>query len=532
MLTVGTILKHYKRPEIQREIIRSSKDREVGLRFKEGGFGKRPDILVNPSDILEGAKQGVSSFHISEERWRNPMHLSTGLKKRELDELRYGWDLVLDVDSPIWEYSKLITHLLIQALYKHNIKSVSCKFSGNKGFHIGVPYEVLPKQFSDGGKECSTAEYFPDLPKKIALYLMEYIDGHHNHFELSTKIIEKSSINIVAANLGKKTAEISQYACLDCGQKFPYQEEKETKKTLVCPYCQKPLDLTSPDFIQCPSCKTIISNKEVQHLLGKSSITEKGKQCKRCGSRKLTVVLSPEAIIDVDTVLIASRHLYRSVYSLHEKSGLASIPLTPTAILLFEKEQAHPEKIKEVLPFMLKEKPTPEAHELFTKALQWWNQKEREKTEKEKFDNTIFSAEKKGTDFQEIQEKAPQELFPPCIKLILLGLDDGKKRALFILLNFLTNVGWDYESIEQLLLEWNKRNKEPLRETIIRGHIRYHKQNKKKVLPPNCDNPSYYKDLRVCCPDAMCAKIKNPVNYTRRRILGSQKKTTKKQPNQ
>ena len=101
---------------------------------------------------------------------------------------------------------------------------------------------------------------------------------------------------------------------------------------------------------------------------------------------------------------------------------------------------------------------------------------------------------------------------------------------MFILVNFLSSLGWGYEQIEQKLEEWNKKNPEPLREVLIKGQTRYHKQQKKKVLPPNCANSMYYKDFRVCVPDNLCQKIKNPVNYSRIKIryLEKEKKTSKK----
>ena len=83
----------------------------------------------------------------------------------------------------------------------------------------------------------------------------------------------------------------------------------------------------------------------------------------------------------------------------------------------------------------------------------------------------------------------------------------------------MTQVGWKYEEIEERLKEWNKQNKEPLKEVYMLGQIRYHKTQKKNVLPPNCDNKMYYEDLQICKPDELCKKIKNPVNYTRRRTF-------------
>src|SRR3989338_10281382 len=100
-------------------------------------------------------------------------------------------------------------------------------------------------------------------------------------------------------------------------------------------------------------------------------------------------------------------------------------------------------------------------------------------------------------NYEDVKEAVPEQFFPPCINLILKGVTDGRKRSMFILVNFLSSLGWGYEQIEQKLEEWNKKNPEPLREVLIKGQTRYHKQQKKKVLPPNCANSMYYKDFRV-----------------------------------
>ena len=122
-------------------------------------------------------------------------------------------------------------------------------------------------------------------------------------------------------------------------------------------------------------------------------------------------------------------------------------------------------------------------------------------------------------------------MFPPCIKLILAGIQDGRKRSVFILTNYLTSIGWGYDKIEALLYEWNKKNPEPLREINLISQLRYHKQQQKKIMPPNCDNISYYKDFGVCQPDAFCARIKNPAQYSllkARLAARDQKKGTRK----
>jgi DNA primase large subunit len=233
--------------------------------------------------------------------------------------------------------------------------------------------------------------------------------------------------------------------------------------------------------------------------------------------------LDSEKLIDIDTILISSRHLYRMPYSLHEKSGLCSIPIQPNQILKFEKELAKPENVKvnKELRFLDKNNIQPnQAKGLFDKAL-------AEKTNRE--DKLEFqNKEIKPVDIPE--SAIPEQFFPPCIKNILKGIEDGKKRSLFILTNFLISVGWDYDKIEALLKKWNKNNPEPLREVLIVGQLRYHKQQKKKILPPNCQNQMYYKDFGVCKPDNLCNRIKNPVNYAKRktRFLNKEPKSSKK----
>jgi len=209
-------------------------------------------------------------------------------------------------------------------------------------------------------------------------------------------------------------------------------------------------------------------------------------------------------------------------YSLHEKSLLASIPINPKKILEFEKEMAKPEKvIPSNLVFLGKNNAVKgEAENLLVKATH--------------FSDVIPENETgNGTKARKIEEISfneplPKELFPPCIKNILKGIEDGKKRSVFVLLNFLTNLGWDYEKIEELLREWNKKNPEELREVVMLGQMRYHKQNKKKVLPPNCDNKGYYKDYGICTPDNLCSKIKNPVSYSIRKARFLNKEEGKK----
>ncbi len=437
MIPISVSLSYYKRKDVQEEILANSKDREVAVKFNEQ-FSKRPDILRYANDILELAKQGATSFHASEERWRNPLQLEPLLRKHELDNLRLGWDLILDIDCGIFEYSREAADLVIKALKFHGVRSVSCKFSGNKGFHIGVPFEAFP----DKTKNDEMKRLFPEAPKKIAFYIKEMIKK-----ELGNRImeLEKNNFNAVIEKTGKKPNEII------------YEDAK-------------------------------------------------------------TRALNAEPFLNIDTLLISSRHLYRMPYSLHEKSGLLSLPLNPEKVLSFEKELAIPKNTAiSKYRFLDKEAAqTNEAKQLLMEALDFSIKLEDAKLNIKLKDKREFTAP---------ENALPEELFPPCVKLILNGLEDGRKRALFILINYFASVGWDYDMIENKLKEWNSKNREPLREVYLIGQLRYHKQMQKKILPPNCDNEMYMVGIGVCKPDSFCPKIRNPAQYTTRKawMMGNKK---------
>jgi hypothetical protein len=126
-------LAYYSRPEIKQAIFDFSKNRECVPRYFEG-FGKRPDSFQYPSDIFEFTKKGATSFHCSEELWSDPLEISTELSQKEFNEIRVGWDLLLDIDSPYLEYSKIFADLLVKTLKSHKIKNFGVKFLVQKGF--------------------------------------------------------------------------------------------------------------------------------------------------------------------------------------------------------------------------------------------------------------------------------------------------------------------------------------------------------------------------------------------------------------
>jgi DNA primase large subunit len=113
--------------------------------------------------------------------------------------------------------------------------------------------------------------------------------------------------------------------------------------------------------------------------------------------------------------------------------------------------------------------------------------------------------------------KIPERLFPPCVKKILEGLSDGRKRSVFILTTFLRTAGWKDEEIEKKIHEWNEKNYPPLRASYLRTQLRWHFRQERNLLPPGCDHPVFYKDMGLGAFCEECKKtvgeIKNPINY-------------------
>ena len=105
-------------------------------------------------------------------------------------------------------------------------------------------------------------------------------------------------------------------------------------------------------------------------------------------------------------------------------------------------------------------------------------------------------------------------------------MKDGKKRFLFILINFLRTSGWTYKNIEEKVREWNHKNPIPLKETYLVGQLRYAKMNKKIVPPPNYST-QYYRDLGLADPEIVMRKYKNPVMYARVLYEQNKKKSTR-----
>lgn len=508
MLDNKTCIEFYSRIEIQNEILKFCKDKEIGTRYLEGFFGKRPDIILTKNDILTLAKSGVSSFHVSEERWENPMQLAISKNKKDLDSLRTGWDLIIDIDCPNWELSKRICSVIIDILKKHDIKSISCKFSGNKGFHIGVPFEAFPQKIQGDDARL----FFPDGVKRILEYIAFYAKKNY-----SDKIIKGFNTNKLAQELGIEKSKLIREFCKNCNTNI---ENNKHKITYSCSKCGNIMEKEEyQETIECPKCGFGLMQPDKKERLG----------CPNCNSTEFEKEINFNHILGLDEVLISSRHLYRMPFSLHEKSGLVSVPIDIEKVDEFKKELAKPANVTLQYSFLDTSKTkNSEAEKLIINSLDFnpkiINMERKEIEEKFNSDKEMLKVIQNFDN----DEKLPIECFPPSIINLLKGLKDGKKRALFILLNFLDCVGWENNEIEDIVVDWNKKNTPPLKEGIIKTHLNYKKNSKEKILPPNYSNQKYYADLGILSPEEKSGKLKNPVNYAFKKSFFSKNKKNKK----
>jgi DNA primase catalytic subunit len=488
----------YSRPDVQEAIFNFSKGREIVPRFYEG-FGKRPDTLEYPTEVAALASKGATSFHCSEEIWNNPLDIHTGMPKESLDSLRKGWDLLIDIDCKYFDFSKKAAHAVIQSLENHGIKNIGIKFSGSKGFHIIVPWNSFPKEIGNSNSK----NLFPELPRKIISFLRSEAE----------KIFSESLTDELYEQL--KKGDIKRgIKCMLC---------KEIAKeywilTTFCSFCKleesRKSDSNPNNLYKCPECNRELKIKNLKKV----------SECTKC---KIDSIKTPESfsqsieedifdLIGLDMILVSPRHLFRAPYSLHEKTALVSTVLDKNELESFQPPDAHPLKVK-IKDFMPLSKVN-EAKELVLKALDWYEAQEDKDQQFQKIGNKIFEPV--------IIKNFSEDNFPKTIQNILIGLKDGKKRALFILINFFRSLGMEKDVLDKTIKEWNKKNEQPLKEGYIKAQLYWAERNK-IVLPPNFSNP-IYRDLGIY--DENDARFsKNPVQYTIKRVMkkSSSKKGTK-----
>lgn len=414
------IYDYYKREDVLEEILRVSESREVCFTLPDGGYTARPGIIQYKKDILETIKRGCLSIHGSVERWSNPMQIRTGMSHEELNALRTGWDLIIDIDSALKDTAlhptrridaaKLAAKRVVEFLKKFGLNP-SIKFSGNRGFHIAVPFESFPETIDF----IKTKDDYPRIPRIITSFIKDGVKE-----DLSADLIG------LAGSWRALCEELDMYS--------------------ATPY-------------------------DAVDVRDQPSGIEKG---------------------------WGLRHLFRMPFSLNTKSGLASIPIKN--IDSFSIDMAKPENVAVEKSFLFY---SGDATELVSKAFKW----NRENSGPES--QTNKTAQK--SEFKPSGERIPEERFPPCVKNILMGLKDGKKRSLFVLINYLRSVNWDFSEIETRIMEWNAKNLPSLPQTYVRGQISYASRSK-PFLPPNCEKIKGF-EFGICTPDQRCQRIKNPANY-------------------
>ncbi|MDY6788445.1 MAG: hypothetical protein SVV03_00630, partial [Candidatus Nanohaloarchaea archaeon] len=397
------IRKYYLRDDIVEEMVRISQYREFAPTYPRG-YGKRPDSVNYEKDFRSYVENGAVAFHGSVELWSNPLLL----EKVDQDKLRKGWDLVIDIDADRdLVYAKEAAIRLIEELKRHGIEeeNISVKFSGNRGFHIGMRSQMFPDKI--GGKE--TASQYPELPQAIVKYLRSRIED-----DLSEKFVDIE----------------------------PELEEE---------------------------------------------IEDEG----------------PFEIADVENDW-GKRHLFRLPYSVNEKSWLVSKPIEIGEIRGFKKADAKMEEIDEIKKFMDSYEEG-QAADLAVQALDWISQRDKEEESGKKT---------KEEDYDIPENSLSKEYFPPPIKKLLKGLEDGRKRALFILATFMRHVGYSWDAVEKEIWDWNDRNKEPLRDNYIKSQLQWHRNQEDVRMPPNFGSKGWYKDLGVIDEEEdrkMLENFDNPV---------------------
>jgi len=436
---------YYSNEELEDFIVKFSRNREVTGVFRNGNFSQRPNVILYPNDVPAMVKTGIVEFHASLERWSQPMNIKPG----NYDKLRMGWDLILDIDCKLFEHGKIASEAFVWGLKRHGISNISVKFTGGTGFHIGVPWESFPEKVDYK----PTVKQYPELARKIAFYLKEFV---RERFE--KKLLKQ----------------------------FPVED----------------------------------ISRQVNKPLGRI-LTDEG--------------INPYEVVDVDPILISSRHFFRMPYSLNRKTFLVSLPIRPENLMDFKRMDAKAEKVR-VREGFLGTYEEEEASTLVMETSDWWarqSAEERKQIMNEQLEKLRTAGYRwiSEDDLRKFRIMGPREkykifipetLFPPCIKNISKGLADGRKRSLFTLLNFLQSSNWKWEDIEKFIYEWNEKNNPPLRENYLRSQLRWHRSRGKQILPPNCSHPGWYEDFSVCKPDSICGgkekTIKNPFNYAMKMI--------------
>ena len=361
-------------------LLEFARQREVVPRYFEG-FGKRPDTISYPADIMNLVQRGATSFHASEEIWNDPLMLRTDMHSSELVDLRNGWDLLIDIDSPYLDYSKIAASLVIQVLERYGIKNYGLKYSGSKGFHIIVPSAAFPPIFS--GNE--TRAMFPEWPRAVTEFIMHEIRPAYNKragelgvnfsaLQQKTKLSKEDLLETACPNCGKSAKKKSMllFECNRCKNRIE-RPSAQAKRKLHCivPACPGLYELSEEkEYYSCEHCGFSSYNKMQEVLQGQKFVYSKEMRAsEEKYSSEFKEEFAAEKLGSLDLVLVSPRHLFRMPYSLHEKTSLASVVIPKEALASFTPKDAEPLNAR-ILPFYLPAVEG-EASRLLEAALKW-----------------------------------------------------------------------------------------------------------------------------------------------------------------
>jgi hypothetical protein len=232
---------YYSNPKVQEAIVKFAKDREVVPRYFEG-FGKRPDMLQYPSDVMGLVNKGATSFHCSEEIWTDPLKINSDIGSEQLAEIRKSWDLLIDIDSKYLDMSKEAAKLVIEFLEHCGIKNYNLKFSvaGDTPIMIKIKdkTKLIPIKEAiallKSGKEVKTlsldkqnrvtfSKVYDSLEHEDELYEIKYENS-----KIPLKTTKHHSVFILKDGqiLQKKVSDLKERECL-----ITFNSSKKIKKT-------------------------------------------------------------------------------------------------------------------------------------------------------------------------------------------------------------------------------------------------------------------------------------------------------------
>ena len=382
--------------------------------FDVDGRVSRPLYVYHPEDVIDYAGV-IASYHASIDRYE----VYPGLV-RDLPP-SVGWDLIIDIDcKPLqlsdakleaWELAKHLTtefiRFLVYTFYEDN---VYVKYSGNRGFHIIIPWESLPREVLG----YSLLDYKEELYKTVLIFVRDLIECIYH--DLLKSYYEPIS-------------------------KYPFHE-----------------------------------------------------------------------YVDVDLHVASPRHMIRVPYSINEKTGLVSVIIPNDDLDDFVPEENATIDIDKVYFPKIKNQENLYMYDFFIYALLYrlYHFIAASEDQRSRYVGLLYNSFKNGVD---VPIENEEDLYPPCIRNILEGLEDGRKRSLFVLVNFFRLIGKSPSETMNILQEWNKRNAEPLRDRLLEYAVQYH-YDRSKYLPYSCQRMrEELGDIGVCKPDEVCSLVKNPVSY-------------------